>query len=75
MMNVLKRDVSYEVGDVVWVYIPKLQPGLSRKLMKFWSGPYLLVSQTGPVNFRVRNFGKQQIVGCTSSFQSYEICV
>ena len=38
-------DVLYQVGDSVWIHknIPALQHGLSRKLMKFWSGPYLLV--------------------------------
>ncbi|XP_072041155.1 uncharacterized protein [Amphiura filiformis] len=45
------HEVEYQIGDTVWIYIPALQKGLSRKLMKFWSGPYLLVEKTGPVNF------------------------
>ena len=55
-------DVPYQVGDSVWVYIPALQQGLSRKLQKFWSGPYLLVEQTGPVNFRVRNLENNKLI-------------
>ena len=55
-------DVQYQVGDTVWLYIPVTQPGLSKKLMKFWSGPYLLVEQTGPVNFRVRNLANNKLL-------------
>ena len=56
------KDVPYQVGDVVWIYIPAVQQGLSRKLMRFWSGPYLLVEQTGPVNFRVRNLENNKLL-------------
>lgn len=56
------KEISYQVGDVVWIYIPAVQPGLSRKLMKFWSGPYLLVERTGLVNFRVRNLENNKLV-------------
>ena len=55
-------EVPYQVGDSVWIYIPAVQQGLSRKLMKFWSGPYLLVEQTGPVNFRVRNLENNKLL-------------
>ena len=55
-------EVKYQVGDTVWLYIPVTQPGLSKKLMKFWSGPYLLVEQTGPVNFRVRNLENNKLL-------------
>ncbi|POM79363.1 Hypothetical protein PHPALM_2991, partial [Phytophthora palmivora] len=29
-----------EKGDAVWLYIPKVQPGLSRKLAHLWHGPF-----------------------------------
>ena len=56
------HEVEYQIGDTVWIYIPALQKGLSRKLMKFWSGPYLLVEKTGPVNFRVRNLENNKLI-------------
>ena len=56
------QKVDFEVGDTVWVYIPRLQKGLSRKLMKLWCGPYLLVQRTGPVNFRVRNLENNKLL-------------
>jgi hypothetical protein len=55
-------DVQFQVGDTIWLYIPATQPGLSKKLMTFWSGPYLLVEQTGPVNFRVRNLANNKLL-------------
>ncbi|OWZ04434.1 reverse transcriptase, partial [Phytophthora megakarya] len=30
---------GFEVGDSVWLYIPKVLPGLSRKLAHLWHGP------------------------------------
>ena len=59
------QDVPYQVGDSVWIYIPALQQGLSRKLSKFWAGPFLLVEQTGPVNFKVRNLENNKLVTST----------
>jgi hypothetical protein len=54
------QEVDFQVGDTVWIYIPRLQKGLSRKLLKLWCGPYLLIQRTGPVNFRVRNLGNNK---------------
>jgi len=31
---------GFEVGDAVWLYIPKVQTGLSRKLAHLWHGPF-----------------------------------
>ncbi|POM62955.1 hypothetical protein PHPALM_27829 [Phytophthora palmivora] len=31
---------GFEKGDAVWLYIPKVQPGLSRKLAHLWYGPF-----------------------------------
>ncbi|POM79062.1 LOW QUALITY PROTEIN: Reverse transcriptase [Phytophthora palmivora] len=31
---------GFEKGDAVWLYIPKVQPGLSRKLARLWHGPF-----------------------------------
>jgi len=59
------QNVPYQVGDSVWIYIPALQQGLTRKLTKFWAGPYLLVQQTGPVNFKVRNLENNKLMSST----------
>ena len=56
------QEIPYQPGDVVYIYIPATQPGLSKKLQKFWCGPYLLVQQTGPVNFKVRNLENHKLL-------------
>ena len=42
---------SYDIGENVWVYIPKTKRGLSRKLLFSWHGPYTIVGQTSPVSY------------------------
>ncbi|XP_038047480.1 uncharacterized protein K02A2.6-like [Patiria miniata] len=56
------KQVEYQVGDLVWIYFPVSQKGLSKKLMKLWAGPYLIVQRTGPVNFRVRNLENHKLL-------------
>ncbi|GMG17964.1 unnamed protein product [Phytophthora fragariaefolia] len=43
---------GFKVGDAVWLYIPKVQPGLSRKLARMWHGPFRIEEMHG--NFRVK---------------------
>ncbi|OWZ06782.1 reverse transcriptase [Phytophthora megakarya] len=33
-------NAGFEKGDSVWLYIPKVQTGLSRKLVHMWHGPF-----------------------------------
>ena len=55
-------NVKFQVGDKVWLYIPKINKGLTKKLAKQWSGPYILVKQTSPVNFKVRNVDNHKML-------------
>ena len=56
------QQVEYQVGDTVWIYVPAFQTGLSRKLMKFWTGPLLLVEQTGPVKSGANLFQERRML-------------
>ncbi|OWZ10132.1 reverse transcriptase [Phytophthora megakarya] len=38
---------GFEVGDSVWLYIPKVLPGLSRKSAHLWHGPFRIEQGTG----------------------------
>ena len=55
-------NVEYLVGDCVFIYFPTSQIGLSKKLQQPWCGPYLLVKQTGPTNFMVRNLENNKLL-------------
>ena len=48
------RDPKFMLGDRVWVYTPKTQKGLSRKLMHHWHGPFRIVEKCSPVHFKLR---------------------
>lgn len=47
------RSVTYNNGDLVWVWMPMKQPGLSSKLLRKYHGPYKVLESTSPVNYKV----------------------
>jgi ribosomal protein L21E len=58
-----KKNVQkFEVGQLVWLYIPQVQAGQSRKLYKGYSGPYILIEQTSPVNFKLAKAHNNQVL-------------
>ncbi|OWZ12775.1 hypothetical protein PHMEG_00014019 [Phytophthora megakarya] len=50
---------GFEVGALVWLYIPKVLPGLSRKLAHLWHGPFRIeqVRDDFKVKFKVQDSG------------------
>jgi transposase InsO family protein len=56
------RGQSYAVFDYVWLYDTTLKPGRSRKLKRFWKGPYEVLSKLGELNYYIRlvNPGKRK---------------
>ncbi len=44
------KDVQYQVGDTVWLYIPATRLGYQRNSRSSGQDHYLLVEQTVPVN-------------------------
>ncbi len=49
-----------KVGDRVWLYVPAVKVGRSRKLASLWRGPYTIVGKTSSVNYRI------QLIGATA---------
>ena len=47
--------VNFNVGDKVWITNMKRRKGISPKLQKKFIGPYILVRQTGPLNFLLKD--------------------
>ena len=50
----LSQDPPFQIGHKVWIYNPKKPKGLTKKLLCFWHGPFRLIEQTSPVNFKVQ---------------------
>ena len=46
---------QYQIGQRIWISTHKTRKGLSKKLLHHWHGPYRIVKQPSPVNFKLRN--------------------
>eukprot|EP00731_Ephydatia_muelleri_P009263 Em0004g1601a len=53
-----------QVGDRVWLYVPAVKTGTTRKLASLWRGPYTVVDKLSSVNYKIQIIGgaKCQIV-------------
>ena len=49
------------MGDRVWLYVPAVKPGKTKKLSTLWRGPYTVIDRTGPVNYCI------QLIGSTTT--------
>src|SRR5678816_18677 len=48
------RPARFAPGDRVWYYSPRRYQGRSPKWARMFTGPFIVVEQTGPVNYRLR---------------------
>ncbi|UYV68419.1 hypothetical protein LAZ67_5004277, partial [Cordylochernes scorpioides] len=53
------RNIVYQPGDLVWIYIPVRKVGLSEKLMRRYFGPYRVTRKISDVTYEVETFGDQ----------------
>ena len=58
-VNYEKDGISEEfsVGDRVWLFIPAVKTGRTKKLASLWRGPYMVIDRTGHVNYRIQLIG------------------
>eukprot|EP00731_Ephydatia_muelleri_P029837 Em0021g360a len=58
-VNYEKDGISEElsVGDRVWLFIPAVKTGRTKKLASLWRGPYTVIDRTGHVNYRIQLIG------------------
>ena len=50
----------FSIGDQVWLYVPAVKTGQTKKLASLWRGPYTVVDKLSSVNYRI------QLLGVTS---------
>lgn len=55
--NKKTKPVTFKVGDQVLLHNPVFKKGLTPKLGYPWKGPYQIVDQTSPVNFKLQKPG------------------
>ena len=64
---------NIKLPNVVWVFTPKTRKGLSKKLLHHWHGPYRIMKQLSPVNFKLRNSANRLVATPVHACESYEI--
>jgi len=47
------KSCSFANGDYVYLHNPTRKPGLSRKLHKYWVGPYKVTAKISEVNYEI----------------------
>ena len=56
------KDKKFNVQDMVMVYTPLNKVGFSKSLLPKWRGPYRVVAQVNPVNYRLESLQRNEIV-------------
>ena len=52
--NLRVRSAQYPPGTWVWFHYPRRRPGTKEKWASFYTGPYRVMEQVGPVLFRIQ---------------------
>ena len=57
--------VPFSAGDRVWLYIPVVSKGKTKKFTAFWKGPYTIVDKMGEINYKIQLIGSTHTLLCT----------
>jgi len=49
--------VSFSIGDLVWLYVPAIKQGRTKKLLNLWRGSYTVIDKTSDVNYKIQLVG------------------
>lgn len=47
----------YSVGDLVWLHVPAIKAGRTKKFTSQWKGPYTVMDRISEVNYRLKLVG------------------
>ena len=53
---------NFAVGDLVWLYVPAIKTGRTKKFSCLWRGPYTIIDKTSAVNYRIQLLGSTKTV-------------
>jgi hypothetical protein len=56
--NSHRREATYGLGDLVWVFTPKPRKGLSPKLQHLWHGPFRIEEHHG-LNYKIQSLANK----------------
>lgn len=52
--DLTQKMIEFKEGDLVLVYTPTTQKGLTKKFLATWTGPYEIIKRLGNVTYRVK---------------------
>ena len=52
--NAAKPYLPYTVGDQVWLHVPAVKTGRSKKFSSQWHGPYTVLEKISPTNYHIK---------------------
>jgi transposase InsO family protein len=59
--------VKIKVGDTVFLHNKSVKPGLTKAFRKPWVGPYKVLEQLGPVNFKICKVNGKKVINVHSN--------
>lgn len=48
-----RQEVTFEPGDLVWLWTPLRQRGLSEKLLAHYVGPFVVLNRVSDLNYTI----------------------
>jgi hypothetical protein len=57
-----EKPIQFDIGDQVLLYDPTTPIGVSRKLVRRWVGPYIVIEKHSTVNYTIQKGSEQQKV-------------
>ena len=50
-------NMHFSIGDQVWLYVPAVKTGTTKKFASLWRGPYTVVDKLSALNYRIQLLG------------------
>ena len=47
----------FSIGDLVWLHVPAIKQGRTKKFLNLWRGPYTVIDKTSNVNYKIQLVG------------------
>ncbi|KAJ8973650.1 hypothetical protein NQ317_002924 [Molorchus minor] len=58
--NKKTKEKEFAIGDLVYLRDMAAKIGISKKLAKYWKGPYRVIKKIGPVTYKIQKVGTRE---------------
>ena len=57
----------FSIGDLVWLHVPAIKQGRTKKFSRLWKGPYTVIDKTSDVNYKIQLVGTTKALMCIAT--------